>query len=51
MGVGGHLNDPAALPRERLGTDCIGGWVGPRAGMDVCEKPRPQRNSIPGPSS
>jgi hypothetical protein len=21
-------------PRERKGTDCIGGWVGPRAGLD-----------------
>jgi len=23
-------------PRERPGTDCIGGWVGPRAGLDGC---------------
>ena len=21
-------------PRERTGTHCIGGWVGPRAGLD-----------------
>jgi hypothetical protein len=25
--------------------------VGPRAGLDVCEKSRPQRDSIPGPSA
>src|SRR5215475_3046711 len=38
-------------PRERPGTHCIGGWVGPRAGLDVCEKFRPHWDSIPGPSS
>jgi hypothetical protein len=37
-------------PRERPGTHCTGGWVGPRAGLDVSEKSRPQRDSIPGPS-
>jgi hypothetical protein len=31
-------------PRERLGTHCTGGWVGPRAGLDVCEKFRPHRD-------
>jgi len=38
--------------RERRGIYCIGGWVGPRAGLDGCEKsrPPPRRNSIPGPS-
>jgi hypothetical protein len=25
-------------PRDRPGTHCTGGWVGTRAGMDVCEK-------------
>jgi len=25
-------------PRERPGTHCIGGWVGPRAGLDGCGK-------------
>jgi hypothetical protein len=29
------------LPRERPGTYCTGGWVGPRAGLDRCEKSRP----------
>jgi hypothetical protein len=28
-------------PREIPGTHCTGGWVGPRAGLDVCEKSRP----------
>jgi len=37
--------------RERPGTYCIGGWVGPRAGVDGYGKSRPHRNSIPGPPS
>jgi hypothetical protein len=24
--------------RERPGIHCTGGWVGPRAGLDLCEK-------------
>jgi hypothetical protein len=31
-------------PRERPGTHCTGGWVGLRAGLDVCEKSRPYRD-------
>jgi len=38
-------------PRERPGTHCIGGWVDPRAGLDVCRKSRLHRDSIPGPFS
>ena len=38
-------------PRERPGTYCIGGWVGPRSGLDGCGKSRPHQDSIPGPSS
>jgi hypothetical protein len=38
-------------PRARPGTHCTGGWVGPRASLDVCEKSRPHRDSNPGPSS
>jgi hypothetical protein len=38
-------------PRERPSTHCTGGWVGPRAGLDRCEKSRPHRDSIPGASS
>jgi hypothetical protein len=34
-------------PRERPGTHCTGDWVGPRAGLDVCEKSRPHRDSVP----
>jgi hypothetical protein len=30
---------------------CTGGWVGRRAGLDVCEKSHLHRDSIPGPSS
>jgi len=51
MGGGGQRHTPASLPRERLGTHCVGGWVGPRAGLDGCIKSRPHRYSIPGPSS
>jgi hypothetical protein len=47
----GQHHTPPALFRERPGTHCTGGWVGPRAGLDVCEKSRPHMNSIPGPSS
>jgi hypothetical protein len=30
----------ALYPRERPGTHCTGRWVGSRAGLDGCEKPR-----------
>jgi len=42
------------LGRCTLGKDPgtrIGGWVGPRAGLDGCGKSRPHRASFPGPSS
>jgi hypothetical protein len=43
---------PAVLPPgKRLGTHCIGGWVGPSANLDGRGKSRPNRASIPGPSS
>ena len=36
-GVGGQRHAPAALPPgKRPGTLCIGGWVGPRAGLNGC---------------
>ena len=42
MELGGHRNSPAALPPgKRHGTHFIGGWVGPRAGLDGCGKFRP----------
>jgi len=48
MNVVGQGQAPAAVyPRERPGTHCMGGWVGPRAGLDGFGKSRPQRDSIP----
>ena len=39
MGVRDHRHAPAALlPGKRPGTHCIGGLVGPRAGMGRCGK-------------
>jgi hypothetical protein len=38
-------------PRERPGTHCTGGSVGPSAGLDVCEKSHPHWDSITGTSS
>ena len=38
-------------PRERTGTQCIGGQVSPRTGLDSCGKSRHHRDSILGPSS
>ena len=37
--------------REKPGTHCIGGWMGPRAGRDGCGKSRLHRDSMPGLSS
>ena len=37
--------------RDRPGTQCIGGWLGPRDGLDRCGKSRPHRDSIRRPSS
>ena len=39
MGVGGQRR---FTPRERPATHCIGGWLGPRAGLDRCGKSRPR---------
>jgi hypothetical protein len=40
MEVSDQLHPPAALPPEEIGpgTHWIGGWAGPRAGLDVVEK-------------
>ena len=46
-----NLRPRPLYPRERPGTHCIGGWVGPRAGLNGCGKSRPHRDSIPGPYS
>ena len=38
----GQRHDPAALyPREKAGTHCTGGLLGPTAGLDKCGKSRP----------
>ena len=50
-GLRDQRNDPDAFyPRERTGTHCTGGWVGPRAGLDGWNI-SPHRDSISGPSS
>jgi hypothetical protein len=36
MGLVVNVTPRPLYPRERLGTYCIGGWVGPKAGMNVC---------------
>jgi hypothetical protein len=47
MGVGGQRHAPAALPPcWRPGTHCMGGWVGPRAGLDGCGK-YPKEPAVP----
>jgi hypothetical protein len=52
MRVGGQRHAPAALLLgKRPGTHCIGGWVGPRVGLDGCGKSRRHQDSIPGPSN
>ena len=52
MWVGSQRHTPAALPSGNgPGTHCIGGWVGPRAGLDLCGKSRIYRDSLPGPFS
>ena len=41
-GVDGQRHVPAALPLgKRPGTHCIGGWMGPRAGLEGCGKSHP----------
>jgi hypothetical protein len=50
MEVSDQLHTPAALPPGEVGpgTHWIGGWVGPRAGLDVVEKSlAPARNRTP----
>jgi hypothetical protein len=52
MGVGCQRHAQAALPlRNRPDTHRIAGWAGPRVSLDGHGKSRPNRDSIPGPSS
>jgi len=47
--VGDQRHAQAALsPAKRPGTHRAGGWVGTLAGVDVCGKSRPRRDSIRG---
>jgi len=49
MRMGGQHHAPTALPSaKRPGTHCVGGWVGPRVGVDERGKspPPPNRHSI-----
>jgi hypothetical protein len=46
-GVGGHRHAPVALPLERPGTHCGGGWMGRTASLNGRGKSRPHRDSIP----
>ena len=41
MGMGGQRHTPADYPQKRPSTHCIGGWVGPKAGLDRCGKSHP----------
>jgi hypothetical protein len=41
--VGVNATSRPLYPWERPGTHCIGGWVGPRAGLDGSGKARPHR--------
>jgi hypothetical protein len=51
MAVGAQRQAPAVLPPGKTRYPSIGGWVGPRAGLDGFGKSRHNRDSIPGPSS
>jgi hypothetical protein len=66
MGLVVNATTRLLYPRERPSTHCIGGWVGPTAGLDGCGKTRPTgirspdgparseslyRLSYPGPSA
>jgi hypothetical protein len=48
-GVCGQHHSPAVLPREIPGTHCTEEWVGPMAGLGVCEKSRLYRDFFRSP--
>jgi hypothetical protein len=50
-GEGSASSPGRSLHRERPGSRCTIGWVGPRACLDRCGKSRLHRDSIPGLSS
>jgi hypothetical protein len=46
-GVDGQCHSLAAVPWARPGTHCIGGWVGPRAGIERVQKISPAPGFVP----
>jgi hypothetical protein len=48
MRVGGQRQSPAVLPLGMTQYPCMGGSVGPRAGIEERGKSRHHRDSIPG---
>jgi hypothetical protein len=50
-GEGSASRPSRTLPPGKNRTHCTRGRVGLRAGLNMCEKSRPHRDSIPGPSS
>jgi len=50
MGVGVNPTSRPLYSRERPGTNCTGGCLGHRAGLDGCGSSRLHRDSIPEPS-
>jgi hypothetical protein len=52
MAMGGQHHSSAASHPEKINvTHFTAGWVGPRASLNACGKPRCHRDSITGPSS
>jgi hypothetical protein len=53
MEVSGQLQAQVALPPEKKppGTHWIGGWVGPRVGLDAVEKNGRYSDGLDGPGS
>ena len=50
MRVGNQRHAPAILLSGKgFGTHCTVGWLGSRADVEWCRKPRPLRVTIPGP--
>jgi len=48
MWMDGQRHAPAPLPQgKKPVTHCIGGWVGPRAGLKGCGKSSPHRHRFP----
>jgi hypothetical protein len=44
VGMGGQRRAPVVVAHRRAGAHYIGGWVGPRTGLDGYGISRPQRD-------